>query len=292
MDIVVETPRLPAAGETISGRSVDENPGGKGANQAYAIGKLGGDVSMIGAVGNDAYGRALKNNLDSVGVNTNGVQVMPDAPTGQAHITVDDNGENSIVLIAGANGMVTKELVDQNIRLIESCDILIMQLEIPMETVSYVKELAVKLGKTVIVDPAPALSDIPDDFWRGIDYIKPNETELQILVGRKLETLDDLKQGAQEMLNKGVKHVLVSLGSEGCLFVSGEKEEFFPANKVRAVDTTAAGDSFTAAFALALSCGKAFDEAIAFGQKVSAVVVTRKGAQTSIPSMEELDRPL
>lgn len=292
MDIVVETPRLPAAGETISGRSVDEIPGGKGANQAYAIGKLGGDVSMIGAVGKDAYGLALKNNLDSVGVNTNGVQMITDVPTGQAHITVDDNGENSIVLIAGANGMVTKELVDQNIGLIESCDILIMQLEIPLETVSYVKELAVKLGKTVIVDPAPALSNIPDDFWQGIDYIKPNETELQILVGRKLETLDELKQGAREMLNKGVKHVLVSLGGEGCLFVSDEKEEFFPANKVRAVDTTAAGDSFTAAFALALSFGKTFDEAIAFGQKVSAVVVTRKGAQTSIPSMEELDRPL
>lgn len=292
MDIVVETPRLPVAGETISGRCVDAIPGGKGANQAYAIGKLGGDVSMIGAVGGDAYGLTLKQNLDAVGVNTAGVQLMPDVPTGQAHITVDDHGENSIVLISGANGMVTKDFVDQHIELVEACDILMMQLEIPLETVFYGKELAVKLGKTIIVDPAPALPDLPDHFWQGIDYIKPNETELQILVHRKLETVDELKQGAREMLDKGVKHVLVSLGGEGCLFVSKEKEEFFPANKVQAVDTTAAGDSFTAAFALALSAGRRYDQAIAFGQKVSAVVVTRKGAQTSIPSMEELNTPL
>ena len=163
-----------------------------------------------------------------------------------------------------------------------------MQLEIPFEVVEYVKDLAKELGKTVIVDPAPAIPNLPDSFWRGIDYIKPNETELQILTGKEMNTLDELKEGAEILLKKGVKNVVVTLGGEGCLFVSEEKEEFFPANKVKVVDTTAAGDSFTAGMALALSQGKTCEEAIAFGQRVSAIVVSRKGAQTSIPAMEEL----
>lgn len=290
MDLVVETSRRPEAGETISGRSVKSIPGGKGANQAYAVGKLGGDVSMIGAVGDDEFGHALKKNLESVGVDTSALKVMKNETTGQAFITVDDQGENAIILIAGTNGKVTKELVQENLECIQNCDILIMQLEIPVETVTYVKDLAVKLGKTVILDPAPALPNLPDSLWKGIDYIKPNETELEILVGRKMETLEELKSGAREMIRKGVKGVIVSLGAEGGLFVTDKEEKYFPVNKVKAVDTTAAGDSFTAAFALALSQGKSCDEAIRFGQKVSAFVVTRKGAQTSIPTMDELER--
>ena len=176
MDCVVETPSMPKPGETITGKSVSQVPGGKGANQAYAIGKLGGDVQMIGAVGNDSCGMALKKNLESVGVKTDGLAILDGETTGQAFITVDGQGENSIIIIAGTNGLVTRELIDQNRRLIEESDIVIMQLEIPLEVVEYVKELAVSLGKLVIVDPAPAVEGIPDHFWKGIDYIKPNET--------------------------------------------------------------------------------------------------------------------
>lgn len=288
MDIVLETPRIPKVGETISGKTIMQTPGGKGANQAYAVGKLGGNVGMIGAVGDDSFGHTLKENLESVGVDAAGVEMFSGEPTGQAYIAVDEKGENSIILIAGTNGMITKEMIKNNLKKIQESDIIIMQLEIPLEVVEYVKELAVEFGKIVIVDPAPAIANLPDSFWKGIDYIKPNETELEILIGKEMKNLEELKKGARIMLEKGVKNVVVTLGGDGCLFVSAEREEFFPANKVKVVDTTAAGDSFTAGMALALSKGENCKEAIQFGQKVSAIVVSRMGAQTSIPAIEEL----
>ena len=222
MDIVIETPHMPKGGETISGRNVTLIPGGKGANQAYAVGKLGGDITMIGAVGRDSSGDALLENLKSVNVNVSGIRRMEEGVTGQAYITVDDHGENSIILIAGTNGLVTKELIDDHMDVLRECDIVIMQLEIPLDVVEYVKEFAVEEGKTVIVDPAPAISNIPDHFWKGIDYIKPNETELAILTGLKMETREELVQGARMMIGKGVKNVIVTLGGDGCLFVTNE----------------------------------------------------------------------
>ena len=243
---------------------------------------------MIGAVGNDTPGKILVNNLKSVGVDVSGISEIEGGTTGQAFITVEDSGENSIIIIAGTNADVTQDLIQNNMDAIQEADIIIMQLEIPLETVEYVKDVAVKYGKTVILDPAPAVAGLPDNFWKGIDYIKPNETELSILVGRPLKGMEEIREGARSMLKKGVKNVLVTLGSEGCLFVTEGTEEYYPACKVEAVDTTAAGDSFTAAFALALSRGKSCGEAIRFGQKVSSIAVTRKGAQTSIPSPEEV----
>lgn len=289
MDCVIETPHMPNAGETISGRSISLIPGGKGANQAYAVGILGGNVAMIGAVGDDGFGKTLKSNLDHVGVDTSSIPVIQGETTGQAFITVDDQGENAIIIIAGTNGLVKKELVQKYQKQIEDSDIVIMQLEIPLETVQYVKDLAVSLGKTVILDPAPAIGNLPEGFFEHVDYIKPNETELEILTGTKMETQEELTVGARRLLSQGVKNVIVSLGEKGCLLVSEKEETFFPAQKVKALDTTAAGDSFTAAFALALSEGKSCHEAIRFGQKVSSVAVTRKGAQTSIPTREEVD---
>ena len=289
MDSVIETEHLPKAGETISGKSITENPGGKGANQAYAIGKLGGNVSMIGAVGADNFGTVLKQNLSSVNVDVSGLAELDQVPTGQAFITVDSSAENSIIIISGANGCVTKEVVRQNLALLEQCDIVVMQLEIPIETVQYAKDLAVSMGKTVILDPAPAVPDLPDSFWQGINYIKPNETELSILTGCTPTDQDSLIACARKMQNKGVKNVIVTLGEKGCLLVQQENVQFFPAFKVKAVDTTAAGDSFTAAFALALSQNKSCQEAVVLGQQVSAIAVTRRGAQNSIPTMAEVN---
>ncbi len=288
MDTVLEVPYLPRAGETITGKDITLIPGGKGANQAYAVGKLGGDVVMAGAIGDDSFGDRLRANLKEVGVNTTPIVEISGVPTGQAYIIVDDNGENSITLIRGANGEVTCKMAERWEKYIETCDILIMQLEIPLDTVLYVKNLAVRLGKIVILDPAPAKKEFPDGFWQGIDYIKPNETELSILTGKPIDTRENIINAASEMLDKGVKNVIVTLGEKGCFFVNRSIQKNFPAEKVKAVDTTAAGDCFTAAFALALSRGETEDEAINFGQKVSSIAVTRKGAQTSIPDASEL----
>lgn len=290
MDSVVETPHIPKSGETIAGKNLRSVPGGKGANQAYAIGKLGGNVGMIGAIGKDEPGKRLKENLESVNVDTSGLIVMDNQMTGQAYIAVDEHGENSIIIIAGANGSITRQLIKGSLPLIDDSDIIIMQLEIPVEVVNYVKDYAVRKGKTVIIDPAPATEKLPDNLWKGVHYIKPNESELEILVGERMSTTEEQKKGARKMLGKGVKNVIVTLGDKGCLLVNKETEQFFPAETVKSVDTTAAGDGFTAAFALTLSAGKSCEEAIAFGQKVSAVIVTRKGAQTSIPGLQEMEK--
>lgn len=287
MDTVIETPRIPAPGETIMGKTVKLVPGGKGANQVYTIGKLGGNVSMIGAVGEDSFGEMLIDNLKRVNVDVSGVERIAGGTTGQAFIPVDDTGENSIIVIGGTNGLVDEALLRRHEDLMDACDIVVMQQEIPLSTVMAAKELAVEKGKTIIVDPAPAAA-MPDEFWKDIDYMKPNETELGILVGRALHTQEEYQAAAHEMLRKGVKHLLVTLGGKGCLFLSKEEEEFIPAVRVKAVDTTAAGDCFTGAFAVALSQGKAEREAIAFAQRASAIAVTRKGAQTSVPSYEEV----
>ncbi len=292
MDCVVETPHIPQAGETVSGRTVSFIPGGKGANQAYTVGRLGGNVKMLGAVGRDDFGQALRNNLRKAGVDVSEIYVLERESTGQAFISIDDTGENSIIVIPGANGALTPELIRQNeenlIQMIEKSDIVVMQLEIPLETVLYVKELAASLHKFIIIDPAPALSNIPDDFWKGIDYIKPNETELSILTGKQMKTHEEIIDGARIMLEKGVKNVIVTMGGKGCVLVNHDLEQLFEAPRVKAVDTTAAGDCFTAAFTLALAEKKSCPEAIIFGQTASAIAVTRKGAQTSIPTREEV----
>lgn len=287
MDFSIETPRIPVPGETIMGTGVKLVPGGKGANQVYTIGKLGGDVAMIGAVGDDSFGDMLIDNLKNVGVNVEGIERIPGGTTGQAFIPVDESGENSIIVIGGTNGQVDEAILKKYEYLMDEADIVVMQQEIPLTTVMAAKQMAMEKGKTIIVDPAPAAA-MPDEFWNGIDYIKPNETELGILIGKELSTQEEYKEAAQEMLRKGVKKLLVTLGSKGCLIVSAEGEEFIPANKVKAVDTTAAGDTFTGAFAVALSQGKSEREAITFAQKASAIAVTRKGAQASVPTLEEV----
>ncbi len=292
MDTAIETAHMPKAGETVSGMSAERIPGGKGANQAYAVGKLGGNVAMIGAVGDDSFGKVLKKNLETVNVDVSAVEEVHGGATGQAFIAVDERGENSIVIIAGANGKVDTAMIRRHKETIRKSDIVIMQMEIPLDVVEYVKDLALEMGKTIIIDPAPAVKGLPERFWKGVDYIKPNETELEILTGRGVRTRRDAEEAAGDLLTKGVKHVIVTMGGEGCLLVTEHRNVFFPANKVKAVDTTAAGDGFTAGFALALSKGKGCEEAIRFGQSVSSIVVTRKGAQPSIPTMEEVERSL
>lgn len=289
MDFVIRVREMPQVGETILGESVRLVPGGKGANQAYAIGKLGGAVTMLGAVGEDVYGEQLCQNLRSVGVDTKGVAKLEKVPTGQAFVSVYDSGDNSIIVIPGANGELNREMIDREMHCIDECDYIVMQMEIPLEVIRYVKDTAIRKGKKVVLDPAPAVAGLEDAFWKGISILKPNETELELLTGMKRDTMEEIKEAARSLVAKGVETVVVTLGEKGCLLVDGEKEEYFPLHKVDVKDTTAAGDSFLAALVVALCEGKDYEEAVAFAQRVSAVVVTRQGAQTSIPWRSEME---
>ena len=289
VDITLRMERAPEAGETLTADSMVASPGGKGANQAYAAGKLGGDVAMLGAVGQDAYGEELIANLASVGVDVSGIQKIADVPTGTAVIYVEHTGENRIVLVTGANGMVDRAYIDAHMDKIAACDIVILQLEIPLDTVVYAAKKAKDLGKTVIVDPAPAVPDIPKELWAYVDYIKPNETELNIILTGKADGLP-LDEALTQVQQLGVKNVWVTMGGHGVFFRDENgREKTIPSVRVKAVDTTAAGDTFLAAAAVSLSKGKTPAEAIAYGNRAAALAVTRPGAQQSVPTEEEVE---
>lgn len=288
LDFVAAVEHVPVAGETILAENMETFPGGKGANQAYAAGKLGGNVSMLAAVGRDSWGDLALKNLEDVGVDVSRCKRVQGVSTGNAWIAVNAEGDNSIIVLQGANRYVTKEYIDQNLDLLRSCDIVIMQLEIPIDTVLHTAQLARKYGKMVILDPAPAKENIPDEMYPLIDIIKPNEGELSVLTGCSGE---DYEIGAEMLLDKGCKSVLVSLGENGVYYVAdGETGVRIPGRKVNAVDTTAAGDSFIAGLAVMLAKGTSMEDAIEFGQMVSAITVTRKGAQNSIPGAGEVQR--
>lgn len=288
LDYVIEVENMPKAGETIFGKSLKKIPGGKGANQAYAIGKLGGDVAMIGAVGDDDAGQILLNNLKSVNVDTSGIEIVNDNVTGQAYIYVDDNGQNCITVISGANAVVDRDMIDRNMELIDDAEYVVMQLEVPIDTVKYVKDIAISKGKKVIIDPAPAIKNPDTNLWRGCYIIKPNELELATLTGKKLNNIEEYKKAAIELQKTGADFVISTLGRDGTIAYDGENIKNFDCKKTTVVDTTAAGDTFTAGLVIGLNEGKSIEEAINFGQSAAAITVSRKGAQTSIPSRDEI----
>ncbi len=285
MDQVVNADHIPVTGETILAGDISKVPGGKGANQAYSIAKLGGIVSMLGAVGKDDSGKYILNNLMSVGVDTSRIRKYDGINSGTAWIIVDRKGNNSITVIPGANDKVDKSYIDENMDFIKAAEIIILQLEIPVETVKYVVKIAKKLGKCIILDPAPAVL-LENDILECVDILKPNETEAGILTGMDST---DYVQICKCLRHKGVKNVLLSLGEKGIYAdLDNGIQELFPGIQVTVVDTTAAGDSFIAGMAAALSEGRTIVEAIHFGQRVASIAVTRKGAQSSIPSREEI----
>lgn len=287
-DSVAQVDHFAQIGETILVDKTLSFAGGKGANQAYAIGKLGGDVAMLGAVGDDDSGTFLLKNLEAVDVNIKNIKREKDIGTGVAWIVVDKNGDNNIIVVQGANQSVDKEYIEQCRNIIDEADIVVLQLEIPIETVCYTAALAKKLGKYVILDPAPAIKELPDELLYNIDLIKPNETELSILTDTDPEDEDYYKK--TELLKKrGAKNIVATLGDKGVYMnLADGVTKYFEGCCVEAVDTTAAGDSFLAALAISLANGNQMEDAIAFAQKVAAIVVTRHGAQVSIPSIEEV----
>lgn len=286
MDMVVKVPHMPAAGETILAGNMELVPGGKGANQAYAAGRLGARVTMFGAVGSDSYADIEKNSLASAGVDTSRLLVREGKSTGLAWITVNAAGDNSIVVIPGANATVTEQDIVDNEALLRDCDILLCQLEIPLKTVVYAAKRAKELGKTVVLDPAPVPQEFPEELFSYIDIIKPNETEAAQLLGA---SVNGYEEASDKLRAKGVKNVLITLGPKGA-YINSETEgkHLMPVRQVPVVDTTAAGDSFTAALAVRLAAGSSLVQAVRYANEVAAIVVTRKGAQTSIPSADEV----
>ena len=283
MDLVINTDRMPQAGETIHGKGFAHSPGGKGANQASACARAGGNVKMLGKVGDDAYGDILLKNLSQDGVNINGIE-REKLSTGVAVITVF-NGENSIILDKGANGLVDRDYIDRHIDAIDWADYIIMQYEIPMETVVYVAQIVKSKGKTLIIDPAPMM-EAPSELYRMADIILPNETETAQLVG---EGNDD-EASVKKMYELGCKNVIMTLGKKGSIYYNGENMINQPAYKVKAIDTTGAGDCFTGSMVAALASDKTMEEALEFASKASAIAVGRRGAQPSFPWKSEVEK--
>lgn len=286
MDLVSHVHHLPKAGETISSHSFQLIPGGKGANQAVAAARLGAHVSMIGMVGTDEHGTTLLTGMTASNVHVEGVNRQE--TTGMAFINVSDDGENNIVLVPGANALVSVEHIEQHLSLIEQCELVLLQLEIPLDVVRYVAKRASEMGKLVILNPAPAC-ELPDDLLRFVHTATPNETELEILTGMSVGTIEDGKAAARKLLEKGPKRVIVTMGEKGALLVTADNEVHIPACRVEPVDTTAAGDSYTAAFAVGMTKGMDEVEAAVFASKVAALVVTKQGAQPSLPTIEEVN---
>jgi ribokinase len=287
MDLVTRAPRLPRGGETLIGESFCTIPGGKGANQAVAAARLGAKVSMVGCVGSDAYGQQLRGALLAEGIDCQSVSVVAGS-SGVALIVVDDNSQNAIVIVAGANGVLTPDVLDRFDEVLRSADVIICQLEVPDATVGHALKRGRELGKTVILNPAPASRPLPADWYACIDYLIPNESEAAVLSGLAVDSLETAEAAATQLLAAGAGKVIVTLGAQGLMFANGASFQHFPAPLVKAVDTTAAGDTFVGGFAAALADGKSEVEAIRFGQVAAALSVTRAGAQPSIPTLLEV----
>ncbi|VVP34528.1 ribokinase [Pseudomonas fluorescens] len=287
MDLVTRAPRLPRGGETLIGKSFATVSGGKGANQAVAAARLGADVSMIGCVGSDAYGAQLRGALLAEQIDCQAVSTVDDS-SGVALIVVDDNSQNAIVIVAGANGALTPQVIDRFDAVLQTADVIICQLEVPDATVGHALKRGRELGKTVILNPAPASRPLPADWFAAIDYLIPNESEASALTGLPVDSLESAETAATRLIAMGAGKVIITLGAEGSLFADGTRLEHFPAPKVNAVDTTAAGDTFVGGFAAALAAGSSEDEAIRFGQVAAALSVTRAGAQPSIPTLSDV----
>ncbi len=286
-DLVINTDRVPKIGETISGKGFSTNCGGKGANQAVAVAKLGGEVSFIGAVGKDANGDIALQNFEKNGIETSAVE-RTDVNTGVAVITVC-NGDNSIILDAGANGEVTKEIIDKNMDVIKAADAVIMQLEIPMETVLYAAKRAREVGVKVVLNPAP-IQKLPEELLSNTDIIILNETETEVLTKVYPDTDETRKKCMDILKGLGIGQVIITLGGDGSVYNDGDElvhQKAFPAN---VVDTTAAGDTFIGAFCLKMNEG--LKKAVTFATAASSITVSRPGATGSIPTKKEVEEKL
>lgn len=288
MDIVIEATRPPQMGETVMGKLAHFIPGGKGANQAVATARLGAKTTMIGTVGNDGFGHALLHSLQTNGIDTSKVKRVENVSTGIASILLA-NGDNQIVVVPGANAECSVQDVERHEAIFAQADVVLLQLEIPLETIMAAAEIAKRHGKLVILNPAPACQ-LPKELLQQIDVLTPNRSELKLITGLDVGE-GQLEEAILSLNQLGVDQVVTTLGSKGSAFLSVEgKIQFLPAHRVPVVDTTGAGDAFNAGLAYALARNKNLAEAARFASRVSALAVTKFGAQDGMPTREEVEK--
>lgn len=285
MDLIIHTPRLPALGETILGGPFSDAEGGKGANQSVACARLGAQVAHIGRVGKDSFGEHLMGTLMAEGIETEGVRFTEGTPTGVASISIVD-GDNSIIVAPGANALVSMEDIRNSRHLIEGTDAVLFQLEIPVPAVVEGLKVAREMGIRTVLNPAP-WTPLPAETLALVDVFVPNRIELAQASGT-----EDIETGAMAILEKGVDMVVVTLGSEGAAYFTKDDRGTVPSLKVKAIDTTGAGDTFTAALAVALTEGKTVEESVRFACCAGALACRKLGAQPSLPYREEVDLSL
>ena len=287
MDLVVRAPKIPRPGETVLGSDFKQVPGGKGANQADAASKLGAETAMLGAVGKDSMGDQLIQALRKDGVNVEMVLKKENLPTGVAAIVVEDSGNNAITVAPGANSALTPDDLSGMEKVFEKAKVMLVQLETPIDTVKASLRVARKNNVTTILNPAPA-TELDDEIFSLVDILTPNETELELLSGMETDSIEKVEAAGKHLLKKGVSKLIITLGSQGSIHIEKDFVRLHPAYSVKAVDTTAAGDSFNAALAVSLAKGEPMENAITFATKVGAMTVTKHGAQTSLPLMGEV----
>ncbi len=286
-DMVVKTGRFPVPGETLLGGEFFMFAGGKGANQAVAAARLGGNVTFVAKVGDDVFGHEAIRGFKKEGMDITQVIIDKSNPSGVALILVNEQGQNEIVVASGANETLNKSDIDHAAHLLPESDIILVQLETPLDTVAYLMTQANRVKTPVILNPAPA-TKMTDATLDGLYLITPNETEAEILTGIKVSSLDMADRAAGNLLNKGIRHVIITMGASGS-FYKGHNEMFFiKAKKVKALDTTGAGDIYNGALAVSLGEGKRFREAMQFATSAAAISVSRMGAQNSAPYLKEL----
>lgn len=290
VDLTSRAPRLPKPGETVLGGPFQMGPGGKGGNQAAAAARSGASVAFVTKIGDDLFGKAALAHFQKEKFNTKFVYISKTEATGAALITVDEKGENSIVIAPGACGAITKEEVAKARSVFEAADLAVLQLEINMEAISEAIELAVESHLPLLFNPAPYLS-FPEKWLKYMTYITPNETEAKQLTGILISDESAAQKAANWMHEKGVQTVIITLGGKGVFLSKGmDKGKRLPAFPVNAMDTTGAGDAFNGAFAHAVSSGQELEEAVCFGQAAAALSVTKSGAARSMPKAEEIKR--
>ncbi len=287
MDMVVKTSHIPEPGETVLAGSFFMNPGGKGANQAVAAARIGGNVIFVSKVGNDVFGKQSMQLFDEEGINTFYLVSDLDAPSGVALITVDQEGENSIVVASGANANLLPEDLDDLFKEVDQHTIILLQLEIPMKTVEFVIHQASKKGAVVILNPAP-MNTLSNEILHSLNILTPNKKEAEMLSGILVNDTASAIQAATAIHHLGVRNVIITMGSHGAIVCEEGEVYEVPAPKVNAIDTTAAGDVFSGALAIAISEGKELRNAVQFACRAAAISVTRLGAQSSIPYRNEL----